>query len=114
MLDVHPHVEFLRKKNLKMTQAEVALQTSRRDHSIARLNEIHARYPTIQHGDFLFQLVLFVNEPIFWINKFGYRKLDRLEINVCSLFYQLNLFYPISHTVLLNFHFTILFYGIRM
>ncbi|KAG2219983.1 hypothetical protein INT45_001882 [Circinella minor] len=81
MLDVHPHVEFLREKNPKMTQNEVALQTFRRDHSIARLNEIHARYPTIKHGDFLFQLVLFVNEPIFWINKFGYRKLDQLEIN---------------------------------
>ena len=40
-----------------MTEDEVVSQTSRRDHSIARLNEIHARYPTIQHGDFLFQLV---------------------------------------------------------
>ena len=40
-----------------MTEDEVVSQTSRRDHSIARLNEIHARDPTIQHGDFLFQLV---------------------------------------------------------
>ncbi|KAI9273045.1 hypothetical protein BDA99DRAFT_477385 [Phascolomyces articulosus] len=84
MLDVHPHVETLRGKNPNVTQDEIDLQHSRRDHSIARLNEIHARYPTIKHGDFIFQLVLFVNEPIFWINKFGYRKLDQLEINKYS------------------------------
>ncbi|KAI8150070.1 hypothetical protein BJV82DRAFT_503954 [Fennellomyces sp. T-0311] len=80
MLDVYPHLEKERKKCPHLTEEQIDNQVSRRTHAIARMNEIHARY-RILHGDFLYQLVLFITEPIYWINKFGYRKLDQLEIN---------------------------------
>ncbi|KAI9493651.1 hypothetical protein BDB00DRAFT_821989 [Zychaea mexicana] len=80
MLDVYPHIQSERKKNPSLTAEKIEEQELRRTHAIARMNEIHSRY-RILHGDFLYQLVLFVSEPIYWINKFGYRKLDELEMN---------------------------------
>ncbi|KAI9494453.1 hypothetical protein BDB00DRAFT_787074 [Zychaea mexicana] len=68
-------------ENPDVTAEEIDAQESRRDHAIARLNEIHSCY-RIQHGDFFFQLVLFVNEPIYWINKYGYRRFNQLEMNI--------------------------------
>ena len=92
MLDVYPHLELERQKNPHLTEEEVDNQVSRRTHAIARMNEIHARY-RILHGDFLYQLVLFIIEPIYWINKFGYRKLDQLEMNVCCAWQELQIVY---------------------
>ncbi|KAI9245362.1 hypothetical protein BDA99DRAFT_447889 [Phascolomyces articulosus] len=80
MLNVYPHIQYVRQRNPNLTKKEIETQESRRTHAIGRMNEIHSRY-RILHGDFLYQLVLFVHEPIYWINKYGYRKLDQLEIN---------------------------------
>ncbi|KAG2228134.1 hypothetical protein INT45_009180 [Circinella minor] len=80
MLDVYPHIQHEKKKSPNLSTKNIEIQESRRTHAIARMNEIHGRY-RILHGDFLYQLVLFVHEPIYWINKYGYRKLDELEIN---------------------------------
>ena len=81
MLNVYPHIQHGQGKNPNLSKEDIEIQESRRTHAIARMNEIHSRYH-ILHGDFLYQLVLFVHEPIYWINKYGYRKLDELEINV--------------------------------
>lgn len=45
---------------------------------IAYMNWIHSHY-SIKNEDFLYVLSTFVLEPIRWINRFGYRKLDIKE-----------------------------------
>ena len=85
MLNVYPHIQHKQKRSPNLSKGDIEIQESRRTHAIARMNEIHSRY-RIVHGDFLYQLVLFVHEPIYWINKYGYRQLDELEINVSHVY----------------------------
>jgi hypothetical protein len=42
---------------------------------------IHAKYNT-RNGDFNYTLSLFLSEPMSWINRYEWRKLDEREINV--------------------------------
>ncbi|KAI9258118.1 hypothetical protein BDA99DRAFT_606337 [Phascolomyces articulosus] len=79
-LDVYEHIERLKKENPNVSQEEIDQQRARSDISINRLNEIHGKYP-IKNGDFVYTLSLFICEPIKWINKHGWRKLEPLEEN---------------------------------
>jgi ER-bound oxygenase mpaB/B'/Rubber oxygenase, catalytic domain len=45
---------------------------------IQRMNQIHGHFP-IANADFLYILSTFIYEPIRWIERFGWRKLSRLE-----------------------------------
>lgn len=56
-------------------------QRGRAKIAIERLNEIHGKYQ-ILNGDYLYTLSLFITQPIKWINRYGWRKLDPLEENV--------------------------------
>lgn len=48
------------------------------------MNDIHSQYQ-ISNGDYLYTLMLFIAEPIKWINKYEWRVLDEREINVGEL-----------------------------
>ncbi|KAI9495128.1 hypothetical protein BDB00DRAFT_927803 [Zychaea mexicana] len=81
-LDAYAHIEELKRKNPDgvVSQEEIEEQRRRPDIAITRLNEIHGKYP-IKNGDYVYTLSLFIIEPIKWINKHGWRKLEPLEIN---------------------------------
>lgn len=56
-------------------------QRGRAKIAIERLNEIHGKYQ-ILNGDYLYTLSLFIIQPVKWVNRYGWRKLDPLEENV--------------------------------
>ena len=70
--------------NPNVSQEKIAKQRERRDIALERLNEIHGKYP-IRNEDYLYTLSLFILEPIKWINKYEWRKLDPLEEYVSVL-----------------------------
>lgn len=69
------------KKCPHIPEKEIEKQYKRRDTAIHRLNEIHGKY-NISNDDYLYTLVLFLAEPIRWINNWEWRKLDIREIYV--------------------------------
>ena len=82
LIDPYAHIEIEKRKhpNADVDKIE-AEQRGRAKTAIERLNEIHGKYQ-ILNGDYLYTLSLFVNQPIKWINRYGWRKLDPLEENV--------------------------------
>ncbi|KAI9322371.1 hypothetical protein BX666DRAFT_1894221 [Dichotomocladium elegans] len=81
MTDVYPHIKDHIRQCPAMNPVDIEkTQRERAHHVLLRLNEIHAKYP-ILNGDYLYTLSLFIIEPIRWINKYGYRKLEPLEEN---------------------------------
>ncbi|RCH97259.1 hypothetical protein CU097_011421 [Rhizopus azygosporus] len=60
--------------------SEIQRQWDRAREALDRINEIHGRY-NISNGDYLYTLALFIVEPVEWINKYEWRKLDEREIN---------------------------------
>ncbi|KAI7906373.1 uncharacterized protein BX663DRAFT_191052 [Cokeromyces recurvatus] len=80
MIDPYPRIQNELRRNPHITEREVIKQYERREAAIDRLNEIHGKYP-ISDEDYLYTLVLFVVEPIRWINSWEWRKLDIREIN---------------------------------
>ena len=85
MADAYGHIEQARRKNPNLTQEEADEQRDRQKHALKRLNEIHGRY-NILNGDYLYTLSLFIVEPMKWVNKYEWRQLEQLEINVTSIF----------------------------
>ncbi|KAI7853000.1 hypothetical protein BDC45DRAFT_606905 [Circinella umbellata] len=79
-LDSYEHIQQLKKQNPNVSQEEINEQLERPKIALTRLNEIHGKYP-ISNGDFLYTLSLFICEPIKWINRYGWRKLEPLESN---------------------------------
>ncbi|KAI9495127.1 hypothetical protein BDB00DRAFT_760754 [Zychaea mexicana] len=65
LADAYSHIELLRKGNRVPTQEEIDEQRQRPKDALARLNEIHGKYP-ILNGDYLYTLSLFIVEPIKW------------------------------------------------
>lgn len=82
MVDPYAHIEIEKRKqsNVDIDKIE-AEQRGRAKTAIERLNEIHGKYD-ILNGDYLYTLSLFIRQPIQWINRYGWRKLDPLEENV--------------------------------
>lgn len=81
IIDPYPRIQNELKNNPHISEKEIRKQYDRREASINRLNELHGKYP-ISNDDYLYTLVLFVTEPIRWINSWEWRKLDIREINV--------------------------------
>ncbi|KAI8136657.1 hypothetical protein BJV82DRAFT_661786 [Fennellomyces sp. T-0311] len=79
-LDTYAHLEAMRQKNPNLSQEKIEKQRQRPIDAITRLNEIHGKYP-ILNGDYLYTLSLFITQPIKWIDKYGYRKLEPIEKN---------------------------------
>ncbi|RCI03599.1 hypothetical protein CU098_012653, partial [Rhizopus stolonifer] len=80
IIDPYPRIQNELIRNPHISEKEIQKQYARRDASIKRLNEIHGKY-NISNEDYLYTLVLFVAEPIRWINNWEWRKLDIREIN---------------------------------
>lgn len=76
--DVYPHVQDELRANPNVSQETIAKQRARRDIALQRMNELHGKY-AIRNGDYLYTLSLFIAEPIKWINKYEWRKLDPIE-----------------------------------
>eukprot|EP01080_Neovahlkampfia_damariscottae_P005866 gene5866-9694_t len=72
---------------LILSEIQENFGTSREDLAIKRLNYIHSMYK-IQPKDYLYTLSVFILEPIRWINKYGYRKAEKHEIESNFLFYK--------------------------
>lgn len=83
IIDAYPRIqnELKRNPHTTISEKDIRKQYERREASINRLNELHGKYP-ISNDDYLYTLVLFVTEPIRWINQWEWRKLDIREINV--------------------------------
>ncbi|KAI9473456.1 MAG: hypothetical protein EXX96DRAFT_578039 [Benjaminiella poitrasii] len=80
IIDPYPRIQNELRCNPHITEKEITKQYERRENAINRLNELHGKYP-ISDEDYLYTLVLFVVEPIRWINNWEWRKLDIREIN---------------------------------
>lgn len=83
IIDAFPRIQNEMRHNPHISEKDIDKQYQRRDAAINRLNTIHGKYP-ISNDDYLYTLVLFVAEPIRWINKWEWRKLDIREINVST------------------------------
>jgi len=55
--------------------------------SIARMNKTHAHFK-ISNDDYLFVLSTFVIDPIDWIDRFGWRRLEEVEKQALFLFWR--------------------------
>ena len=55
--------------------------------ALARMNQTHAHF-NISNEDYLFVLSTFVLDPIYWIERFGWRKLTDREQHALFLFWQ--------------------------
>ncbi|KAG2234430.1 hypothetical protein BDF21DRAFT_357072 [Thamnidium elegans] len=80
IIDAYPRIQNEMRHNPHLSQKDIKKQYERREASLNRLNELHGKYP-ISNDDYLYTLVLFVLEPIRWINSWEWRKLDIREIN---------------------------------
>ncbi|KAF7729233.1 hypothetical protein EC973_004763 [Apophysomyces ossiformis] len=81
LIDAYPRMaNYSRYASEDITPEEAEKQHARADQSLARLNELHGKYP-ILNGDYLYTLALFLSEPIRWINTYEWRQLDIREIN---------------------------------
>ncbi|CEG77003.1 hypothetical protein RMATCC62417_11821 [Rhizopus microsporus] len=80
IIDPYPRIENQRLITPHISEKEIMKQYERREASIRRLNELHGKYP-ISNEDYLYTLVLFVAEPLRWINNWEWRKLDIREVN---------------------------------
>lgn len=81
IIDPYPRIQNELLNNPNISEKEIMKQYERREASIQRLNEIHGKYP-ISNEDYLYTLVLFVAEPLRWLNNWEWRKLDIREVNV--------------------------------
>lgn len=86
MLDAYPRIQNERRLNAHISEKDICKQYERRETSIKRLNELHGKY-SISNEDYLYTLVLFVLEPIRWINSWEWRKLDIRETNASIYIY---------------------------
>jgi hypothetical protein len=84
IIDAYPRIQNELKRNPHISEKDMRKQYDRREASINRLNELHGKYP-ISNDDYLYTLVLFVTEPIRWINSWEWRKLDVREVNASTL-----------------------------
>ncbi|KAG0747444.1 hypothetical protein G6F57_001640 [Rhizopus arrhizus] len=80
IIDPYPRIQNELLHNPNISEKEIMKQYERREASIQRLNEIHGKYP-ISNEDYLYTLVLFVAEPLRWLNSWEWRKLDIREVN---------------------------------
>ncbi|OBZ84707.1 hypothetical protein A0J61_07245, partial [Choanephora cucurbitarum] len=80
IIDPYPRIQNELRLNPHLSEKEIEKQYARREASIQRLNELHGKY-NISNEDYLYTLVLFVAEPIRWINNWDWRKLDIREVN---------------------------------
>lgn len=83
IIDAYPRIQNELKNNPCISEKDIRKQYDRREASINRLNELHGKYP-ISNDDYLYTLVLFVTEPIRWIDSWEWRKLDIREVNVST------------------------------
>lgn len=60
---------------------DIEEQYQRERDAVTHLNQMHAKY-RILNDDYIYTAVLFVTEPVSWVNRFEWRKLDVREINV--------------------------------
>lgn len=81
IIDAYPRIQNQLRVSPHISEKDIKKQYDRREASINRLNELHGKYP-ISNEDYLYTLVLFVTEPIRWINSWEWRKLDIREVNV--------------------------------
>lgn len=88
IIDAYPRIQNEMLQNPHISEKDICKQYERREASINRLNELHGKY-NISNDDYLYTLVLFVAEPIRWINSWEWRKLDIREVNVsfCFIFF---------------------------
>ncbi|KAI8972296.1 hypothetical protein BDB01DRAFT_861931 [Pilobolus umbonatus] len=80
ILDPYPRIQNQLRVDPHIDQNQIDQQYQRSEDSLKRLNEIHGKYP-ISNDDYLYSLVLFVVEPIRWLNQWEWRPLDIREIN---------------------------------
>ncbi|KAI8366248.1 hypothetical protein BD560DRAFT_436208 [Blakeslea trispora] len=80
IIDPYPRIQNELCLNANLSEKEIDKQYARREASIERLNELHGKY-NISNEDYLYTLVLFVAEPIRWINNWEWRSLDIREVN---------------------------------
>lgn len=84
MVDAYPHIQQAKRRKPNLTEEQISEQRKRADDALNRMNDIHSQYQ-ISNGDYLYTLMLFIAEPIKWINKYEWRVLDEREINVGEL-----------------------------
>ncbi|KAK4520456.1 uncharacterized protein ATC70_007968 [Mucor velutinosus] len=80
IIDAYPRIQNEMRNNPHISEKDICQQYERREASINRLNELHGKY-NISNDDYLYTLVLFVAEPIRWINNWEWRTLDIREVN---------------------------------
>jgi hypothetical protein len=85
IIDPYPRIQNQRRICEYISEKDIMKQYERREAAINRLNEVHGKY-SISDEDYLYTLVLFVTEPLRWLNKWEWRKLDIREVNVCILY----------------------------
>lgn len=85
IIDPYPRIQNQKRICEYISEKDIMKQYERREAAINRLNEVHGKYP-ISDEDYLYTLVLFVTEPLRWLNKWEWRKLDIREVNVCILY----------------------------
>lgn len=81
MLDTRGRINKQLEANPNTPQQDIDHQFKREKEATDRLNTIHAKYK-ISNDDNIYTAALIVLEPINWINRYEWRKLDIREINV--------------------------------
>lgn len=81
IIDAYPRIQNEMRRCPIIPEKEIKKQHERRETAIHRLNEIHGKYK-ISNDDYLYTLVLFLEEPVRWINSWEWRKLDIREVYV--------------------------------
>ncbi|KAI9275163.1 hypothetical protein EDC94DRAFT_509322 [Helicostylum pulchrum] len=80
MLDTCGRINKQLEANPITPQQDIDDQCKREKEATDRLNTIHGKY-TISNDDYIYTAALIVLEPIHWINRYEWRKLDIREIN---------------------------------
>ncbi|MFK7950890.1 MAG: oxygenase MpaB family protein [Saprospiraceae bacterium] len=66
---------------------ENGYDSERAKQAFRRMNQMHNRY-SISNDDFLYVLTTFIYQPIYWIEKYGWRKPTAIEKQAIFLFYR--------------------------
>jgi len=66
---------------------ENGYDSERAKEAFRRMNKMHHRY-SIANDDFLYVLTTFIYQPIYWIEKYGWRKPTNIEKQAIFLFYR--------------------------
>ncbi|KAI9282695.1 hypothetical protein BY458DRAFT_531096 [Sporodiniella umbellata] len=74
------------KENPQTSQEDIDIQWQRSQDAIKQMNKIHSFY-NVKNDNYLHTIAIFVEDPIAWINKYEWRKLDIREINALYRFW---------------------------